>query len=207
MRVLDAIGKFFVLILKGILWFFYGIWWVIKTIAVTIFKVIVFVLRLMVRYFFVYLPVLIMAGFAIYWILNPEGPDSSALITFSLLEDWGYEWNLTVMAAEWLQNTPTNILFLIIILLKVVVVVIAAVLEFVFVYLIFGLIGTIISAVLYLIINIVIYFVFPAAAVVYACFMIKNSESYNRWFYILCTLLTIICSVICYIYAFPAAFG
>lgn len=197
MRVLEAIGSFFVAIFKGIWYgicaFFQGLWWLICLIV-----------RWLIQYFIIYIPVLIMGGFAIFWICNPDYSDPGALITFNLLEEWGYEWNLTNMCAEWLVNTEANILLLIIGAVKLVILVVTAVLETVIVYLIFGLIGTFISAIIYFVINIIIWFILPAAAVVYSVIMLKNSDSYNRWFYILCSLLTILCSVICYIYAFGA---
>ena len=197
MAILEAIGEFFATVFKaiwsGICAFFGFIWSIICTIVAWV-----------VEYFFVYLPVLVIGGFAIFWICNPEYSDPGALITFNLLEDWGYEWNLTNMAAEWLVNTEPNILLLIIGAFKLVVLVVTAVLETVIVYLIFGFIGTIISAVIYFVVNIMIWFILPAAGAVYSCIMLKNSQYHNRWFYLLCSVLTIIAAVICYIFAFSA---
>ena len=205
MGFFEAIGNFFSMIWRGILAFFCGIWWVIKTVAVAIFNAIVYLIGLMVRYFFVYLPVVIMAGFAIFWILNPEGPEAECILPMDLLlNKWGYNFNITLAAVEWMENTEVNILFLIIFLFKIVVIVVAAIFEFIVIYLIFGLVGSLIAFVIYFILMIAIFFVLPAAAVVYSGFMIKNSDSYNRWFYFLCTILTIVCTVICYIYAFGA---
>ena len=201
MRILEAIGSFFAAIFKGIVFgicaFFKGIWMVICWIA-----------TMAVKYFLVYLPVLIMAGFAIFWICNPEGPDTNPFLPINTLN--GYDWKLTVLCADWLvtndspQGLITLLLIGVFILFKLALLIVVAVLETFFVYLIYGFIFTFIIIIVTFILLIAVFFVLPAAAVVYSGIFIKNSDYYDRWFYILCLLLTLGCSVICYIYAFAA---
>ena len=144
MAVLEAIGAFFMAIIRGIGWFFYAIWVGIKTVAITIVRVIIYLIGLMIRYFIIYAPVLVMAGFAIFWILNPEGPNESAYATFEHLDDVGYNFNLTVLAAEWIMKSETNIFLLIVVPIKMVITVVVAILETILVYGVFGIIGTLI---------------------------------------------------------------
>lgn len=201
MRVLEAIGDFFATIFKAIIYgicaFFKGIWAVICWIAI-----------MAVKYFLVYLPVLVMLGFAIFWILNSDGPDIDAFVTMNTLN--GYDFKLTVLCVDWFLTNPepigliTLILIGAFIIFKLALVVIVAILEAIFVYLIYGLILTMLLIAIYFILMIAVFFVLPAAAVVYSAIFIKNSDYYDRWFYILCTILTTVCSVICYIYAFAA---
>lgn len=161
-----------------------------------------------VRYFYVYIPVLVMAGFAIFWIFNPAGPDMECYTTFHLLDYWDYNWNMTVGAWEWLEATEESFFMLAIILFKFLVVVLAAIIELVFIYFIFGCILSLICVLFYFIINIVIWFILPAAAVVYSIIITaKCSEYEDRAFFVLCTILTLAATVICYLFAFPAAFG
>ena len=201
MAILAAIGTFFATIFKGIVFgicaFFKGIWMVICWIA-----------TMAVRYFFVYLPVLVMLGFALFWIFNPNGPDTDPFLPINTLN--GYDWKLTVLCAEWLvtNSSPVGLITLLLtgifILFKLALVIVVAVLETFFVYLIYGFIFTFLIIIITFVLMIVIFFILPAAAVVYSGIIIKNSDYYDRWFYILCTLLTLGCSIICYCYAFPA---
>ena len=201
MAILAAIGAFFATIFKGIVFgicaFFKGIWMVICWIA-----------TMAVRYFFVYLPVLVMLGFALFWIFNPDGPDTNPFIPINTLN--GYDWKLTVLCAEWFVTNPeiTGLISLILIgafvIFKLALVIVVAVLETFFVYIIYGFIFTFIIKIITFVLLIVIFFVLPAGAFVYSGIIIKNSDYYDRWFYILCTLATLACSIICYIYAFGA---
>lgn len=198
MRVLEAIGWFFATIFKGIWYgicaFFSAIWWLICTLV-----------RLAIEYFFVYLPVIVVGAFAIFWIMNPEGPDVECPLPMSLLvNDWGYDFNLTNLAVEWMENTEENILFLIIILIKLACIVVAAVFEFIFIYVLFGMVGSIIMAAIYFVVIVAVFIVLPACGAVYSCIWLKNAERHNLWFYILCAILTIIAAVICYMYIIPA---
>ena len=209
MAILEAIGIFFATIFKGIA---YGIYWFFKAIVIGICAVAKFlwwlictIVMLAIKYFFVYLPVLVIGGFVIFWIFNPEGPDVDIELPMSLLlNEWNYDFNLTNAAVEWMENTEENILFLIIVLIKLALVIVSAVAEFIFVYILFGLVGSIIVAAISFVVVVIIWLVLPAAGAVYSCIMLKNSEYHNRWFYLLCAVLTIIAAVICYVYAIPA---
>ena len=190
MFILEAIGAFFAAIFRGI-------WFAICWIA-----------RMIVQYFIVYLPVLIMGGFAIFWILTPDGPQIEGITTFDVFNTYNYKF--TVMCAEWLINNPepvgliTLLLIIVFFLFKLVLLIVVALLETAFVYVLFGLVGSFVLIVLQLVLVVVIFFVLPGAAVVYSGIFIKYSDYLDRWFYILCALLTLACSVTCYIYAFAA---
>ena len=190
MRIFEAIGEFFLAIFRGI-----G-------------AAICWLASMAIRYFMVYLPVLVMAGFAIFWILNPDGPDIETFTTMDLLEN--YDYKFTVMCAEWLTNNPemkgliSFVLICAFFVIKLALLVIVAILETSFVYILFGLVGTFIIVILFFVVTIAIFFILPGGAVVYSGIFIRYSEYEDRWFYILCTLLTLACSVTCYIYAFAA---
>ena len=204
MNVFEAIGAFFVLIGKGIGYFFYGIWWVLKTTVVTIAKVIAYLVMLAIRYFLVYLPVLVVAGMAIWWIFNPEGPNVDVFIPLEAVANGNYDFELTALVWEWLENTDRNILYLIIVIIKFALVIISAILEIIFVYILFGLFGSLVVVAITFILLIVVFLILPAASAVYSIIAIRYAERHNAWFYILCTLLTIAGAVICYMYAIPA---
>ena len=190
MVILEAIGAFFAAIFKGI---WYAICWIAA---------------MAVRYFMVYLPVLVIGGFALFWILNPDGPSIEGIHTMDIMNTYNYKF--TVMCAEWLTENPepkgliTLALILAFILFKLVLLVAVALIETAFVYILYGLVLSFVLIILQLILTVVVFFVLPGAAVIYSGIFIRYSEYEDRWFYILCTLLTLACAVTCYIYAFAA---
>ena len=202
MAVLEAIGSFFVLIGKGIGYFFYGIWCVIKTIAVSIAKAVAYVVMLAVRYFLVYLPVLVIGVYVILWVTGAMLELDWGI--YGIWEIWDYEWGLTVTAVEWMENAEYSFFTALPLgLFHVLLVVLFALIDFLVIYIIVFGFGSLIIMAIQFVIYMGILFVLPAGAVVYSFMMLKNnSDSYNSWFHILCLILTIAGALLHYICTF-----
>lgn len=186
MFILEAIGNFF----KAI---WYGICWLVGAA---------------IRYFLVYLPVLVMAGFAIFWVFHPDGFDFDPWLPGEIIETYNYK--LTVMSANWLVDNAevvglvSFVLIHVFFIIKLAILIVAAIFETIVVYILYALLLSFVLIIIYFVLLIAVFLVLPAAAVVYSGILIKYSDGYNRWFYILCLLLTLGFSVMCYMYAIPA---
>jgi hypothetical protein len=186
--------------------FFKGIWWVIKTIGIAIFKVICFVVGLLIKYFPIYLPVLILAGYVILWLTGTMLKLDSTI--YGLWDFIGYEYELTVGLAHWLTSTEHNFFSAITLgLVQVVLIAVVAVLETIIVYVLFFGVGSIIIMAIQFVLWMIFLIGIPVAAPIYSFIMIKNSCKYNIWFYILSFVLTLAMTVIHFIYLIPAFAG
>lgn len=215
MRILEffagifaAIGSFFVMIGKGILFgilaVFKGIWWVLKTTGILIYRVVAYVVGLIVRYFFVYLPALIMVIYALLLIFNViQNLDTEI---HGLWDYVSYGYNLTNALANWLTSVEHNFFTAITLgLFQVILIAVVAVLETLIIYVLFFGVGSLIWMGIQFILWMVFLVVLPAAAVVYSISnLIKNSKRYNSWFYILVTLITLACAVYYFMLVIPA---
>ena len=202
-----AIADFFVMIGKGIVIgivsFFKGIWWVLKTIGIAIFKVVVYVLGLLVSYFPVYFPVLIIGGYVLMWVTGAMYKLDTEI--HGLWDFFHYDYELTGGLVGWLENTEHNFFSAITLgLVQVALIAVTAVLETLIVYVIFFGVGSIIIMAIQFILWMAFLFALPAAAVVFDGIMLKNSRTSNLWFHILMFASSIVLAVIHYIYLFSA---
>ena len=187
MRVLEAIGEFFAAIGRGIL----------------------YLLGLLVRYFYVYFPALILFGFVMLWFSGAmQNMDFTIYGVWDLVE---YEFNITVAAANWLVTFEHNFFTAITLgVIQVALVVLAAIFDFIFIYVIFFGVGSLIMIVIQLVLWLTFLFVVPVGAAVYSVIItLKTSERHNCWFYILIGITSIVFAIIhyCYLIPFTGWFG
>ena len=119
--VFTDIGEFFLMIgngivngivaaAKGVWWLITtvakAIWWFIVLVAKIIYRVIAYIVGLIVRYFFVYLPALIMVIYALLLIFNVIQSLDTEI--HGLWDYFTYEYFFTTTFASWLTNTEHN---------------------------------------------------------------------------------------------------
>ena len=206
--IFKAIGSFFVMIgkgiVKGVVVVFKAIWWFIVLIAKVIYKVIAYLVGLAVRYFFVYLPALIMIIYALLLIFNViQNMDTEI---HGLWDYFNYEYFFTNEAVSWLTGTEHNFFTAITLgLLQVILIVFTAIFDTLIIYVCFFGIGSFIWMLIQFILWMVFLIVIPVGAVVYSIvMMIKFAEKYNLWFYILVILTTLACSIYYFSIIIPA---
>lgn len=217
--IFKAIGSFFAMIGKGIVngvvAVFKGIWWLIKTVAKAvwsfivmvaklIYRVVAYLVGLAIRYFFVYLPALIMLIYALLLIFNViQNMDSEI---HPIWDYFSYEYFFTTTFSGWLTSTEHNFFSAITLgLFQVILIAVAAVLETIIIYVCFFGVGSLVWMLIQFVLWMVFLFVLPAGAIIYSIvMMIKHAEKYNLWFYILVILITLACSVYYFSIIIPA---
>ena len=201
-----AIADFFVMIgrgiVTGIVSFFKGIWWALKAIGIAIFKAVCFIVGILIKYFPIYLPVLILGVYMILWISGTMLKLDSTI--YGLWDFFEYEYELTVGLANWLTSTEHNFFSAITLgLVQVVLIAVVAVLETIIVYVLFFGVGSIIIMAIQFVLWMIFLIGLPVAATIYSAIMIKNSCRYDSWFYILSFVLTLAMTVIHFINLIP----
>ena len=207
-EIFKTIGSFFVMIgkgiVKGIVAVFKAIWWFIVLIAKVIYKVIAYLVGLAVRYFFVYLPALIMIIYALLLIFNViQNMDTEI---HGLWDYFNYEYFFTNEAVSWLTGTEHNFFTAITLgLFQVILIVFTAIFDTLIIYVCFFGIGSFIWMLIQFVLWMVFLIIIPVGAVVYSIvMMIKFAEKYNLWFYILVILTTLACSIYYFSIIIPA---
>lgn len=162
--------------------------------------------ELIIKYFVVYLPVLVMAVYIILW-----GTGKMTELDFSIKPLWDYfdyNYEITTRAASWLKETSANvesIFTLTLILIQALIVAVAAIFETFVIYFLFFGIATIIWIAIVFSFMVLFLFLIPAGAVVYSIVIGKKfAEHEDAWFHITVIILTTVSAVIHYIYLFQA---
>ena len=189
MNIFDKIADFFLAIADFFVMIGKGIWSGLKAIGIAIFKVVYFVVGILIKYFPIYLPVLILGVYMILWISGTMLKLDSTI--YGLWDFVEYEYELTVGLAEWLTTTEHNFFSAITLgLVQVVLIAVVAVLETIIVYVLFFGVGSIIIMAIQFVLWMIFLIGIPVAAPIYLFIMIKNSCKYNIWFYIVSFVLT-----------------
>lgn len=218
-NIFKAIGYFFVMIGKGIVtgvvaaakgvWWLIttvakAIWWFIVLIAKVIYRVIAYLVGLAIRYFFVYLPALIMIIYALLLMFNVIQSMDSEI--HGLWDYFDYGYLFTTKSVSWLTGTEHNFITAITLgVIQIALIVVAAIFDTLIIYVCFFGVGSLVWMLIQFILWMAFLIVIPVGSVIYSIvMMIKHAEKYNLWFYLLVVLISLACSAYYFSIIIPA---
>ncbi|MBE5765382.1 MAG: hypothetical protein E7339_07320 [Clostridiales bacterium] len=143
------------------------------------------------KVFFILLPGFIMVAFCLCWLFGVI-----ALFDWEVDFLWSeceYGYNFTAWAARWLKNYDHGFFSAITVgLIQIILIVFAAIFDTLVIYVLFYGVGTIIYALLQLVLMLGILFALPLGCFIWSIINLRRSDSEYSWVCVLSLILTII---------------